>query len=64
MNNFEPHIHICEIQLLNDNWRTYCPFEGEIGENEEKCDFCKHLIIVNFLDDEMIMIKNITRMKC
>ncbi len=63
MPKIKPHIHICEIGLLKDDWKNYCPFEGEIGENEEKCDSCKHLIIINFLDKEMIMIKNIERIE-
>lgn len=66
MNNtdFTPHDHLCEIKMVKQNfWKKHCPYKGKISQEETECDFCKHLIVVEFEDNAMTIIKNIVRSK-
>jgi hypothetical protein len=59
--DFEPHIHICELQLIWSNWKKKCPYKGKLSDSETECDCCEHFVTINFYDNEMTKIKNIER---
>lgn len=59
--NFIPHIHICELKLLNKKLKQYCPYKGKLSKDEHECDYCNRFIIIEFKDDDMTMIDRIIR---
>ena len=56
MEGYTPHIHRCELLLLNNK----CP-HNHIDDHQDKCDECEHLVIINFIDKECTIIKGIER---
>jgi len=56
-----PHQHHCEIKLLQKyRLKELCPVRGKLSKDEHECDYCKHMIIIDFYDDG-VRVKNIER---
>lgn len=65
--NFTPHEHYCELELFNrkrkDVWRENCPLgkRPKHPNRKDACDCCKHCIIVEFKDRDLIQASAIIR---
>lgn len=64
---YTPHNHYCELDLFHkknkEAWRVNCPCRKrpKAPAWEERCDTCKHLIIVTFEDTDCIRANGIIR---
>ena len=63
-----PHKHLCELKMTDPgNWKKYCPHKANLEDpngikgNEDRCDDCDHLVIVEFRDNRMLTIDKIIR---
>ena len=59
---FKNHIHRCELQMIYGKyWKKFCPFLAKLLWNEEECDNCAHMVIVNLKDNDENKIDYIER---
>lgn len=64
---YTPHEHYCELDLFHkknkEMWREHCPCKKrpKAPMRDDRCDTCKHCIIVTFEDADCVKVSGVIR---